>query len=552
MREQRIADKTIAVSSPLHLAAGTISFWVKPAWDIRLNQSHTLLSARWQSSASYFALSQGWWEPQYADRLLLIVSNEQQMGCSARYKLPTNTWLMVTAVWQGGDNGYCKLFVDDQLLASSIANFAVTDALITNLNVGSDSAATDQRGRVGLGIYGPVLALDQALSDSDVIRKYRMEEWQATDVVADKKWRWTNARSNQASSTIANDSDGYHAIYAIFDEDGQWATSPAAIDNRLNKIKAAGFNVYFPCVWHGQGTRYRSSFAAPEEQLSAFISKGWDPLAYAVIRAHAMGLEIHPWFTVALRDGERFPEFVDPGAPTRSYDVHNKKFREFIAALVLDVVDRYDIDGINLDYIRSMGICKSDSCVRDYRNKTGAELLIDAKTMDSSTSARLRLQRWMDADVEQIVSEISTKARKLKPGIVVSIDSFVEPDQQSRVLEGRDDIGWTNRNLIDAIFHMDYGQILDVKRIVEARALLRNPNKLIVLIANYNMVDGIAIPRDTEWIDRVSRFVLRQGLGNGVGVYQFNHLVDAQVTAFANGPFRTHLSPKWAVIQSAK
>jgi uncharacterized lipoprotein YddW (UPF0748 family) len=158
-----------------------------------------------------------------------------------------------------------------------------------------------------------------------------------------------------------------------------------------------------------------------------------------------MGIEIHPWFTATLREGNAYTQYWDSGTPEHAFDVHNANFRQFIAQLILDVVRRYSVDGINPDYIRSMGICISESCIRDYHQKTGADLLVDRKDSDSSSRARRRLQDWLDRDVGNIVSEVATKARQIRPSLIVSVDGYAAPDPQSRLLEGRDDIGWASK-----------------------------------------------------------------------------------------------------------
>ena len=88
----------------------------------------------------------------------------------------------------------------------------------------------------------------------------------------------------------------------------------------------------------------------------------WDPLAFAVKEAHARGLELHAWFNpyrakhpsakgplarshLALRHPELVRTYgthlwMDPGEPA---------VREHTLRVVLDVVKRYDIDGVHLD-----------------------------------------------------------------------------------------------------------------------------------------------------------------------------------------------------------
>jgi uncharacterized lipoprotein YddW (UPF0748 family) len=105
------------------------------------------------------------------------------------------------------------------------------------------------------------------------------------------------------------------------------------------------------------------------EPWSAFLSgkmgvaptPAYDPLAWAIEEAHARGLELHAWFNPfrALTSTEasaspghvtrRHPEWIrryggqlllDPGEPA---------VREYVRGVILDVLDRYDVDGIHID-----------------------------------------------------------------------------------------------------------------------------------------------------------------------------------------------------------
>ena len=88
---------------------------------------------------------------------------------------------------------------------------------------------------------------------------------------------------------------------AIMDGDIEGWTQPSEIDRRLKRIKAAGFNVYMPAVWYGRGTTWPSKYAPWDFALERPLKPNFDPLKYAIEKAHAMGLEVHPWFTVTLR-----------------------------------------------------------------------------------------------------------------------------------------------------------------------------------------------------------------------------------------------------------
>lgn len=527
-------------------ASGAISFWVKPSW-VSDSASHTLLSLKWDgNSRSYFVISQGWWEQLYGDRLHLIVSNVDAMGCSAPYRLPVDVWSMITAVWREGAPGLCMLYVDDQAIAIRKAEFRAGKRATGMLHFGSDVGSSESQGRVAPGNFKGLQLFARALSEREIIEKYRDEERQPADVVARKKWSWLDAPNGVAAKKIKNPTRNHaNETRAIFDEGHEWAASPASVDSTLDRIQQAGFNVYVPCIWHGEGARYRSQIRQTEYSLQGAITSAWDPLQYLIDRAHARRIEVHPWFTVALREKSSYPQFAGSGVPRGAYDVHNRSFQRFIVETVLDVVRRYDVDGINLDYVRAMGICTSPSCKADYFAMHGFELDADHANGSPIDAARKRIQLWQDNALTTIVAAVSKEAKAIKPALVLSVDSTTEPNEQVRPLEGRDDIAWVNQGLVDAIFYMDYGRIVDLKRIASARNALVHRRKLVVLVGNYDYIDSQVVPRNGEWMSRVVAFVTNQESSSGVGVYLHRQLSQTQIEALRNGPFKQSKSANW-------
>jgi uncharacterized lipoprotein YddW (UPF0748 family) len=87
----------------------------------------------------------------------------------------------------------------------------------------------------------------------------------------------------------------------------------------------------------------------------------WDPLAFAVEEAHRRGLELHAWFnpyraayqrteqTAPSHISRRRPELVVPYGQYLWLDPANAEVRQRMVRVVLDVVRRYDIDGVHID-----------------------------------------------------------------------------------------------------------------------------------------------------------------------------------------------------------
>jgi len=127
------------------------------------------------------------------------------------------------------------------------------------------------------------------------------------------------------------------------------------------KLNAIIFQVRPSC-----DAMYASSIEPWSEYLTGVMGKApepfYDPLAFAIEEAHKRGLELHAWFNpfravhaqakspVAPNHiSKTHPEFVrqyggqlwlDPGEPL---------VRQYVLRVVMDVVKRYDVDGVQFD-----------------------------------------------------------------------------------------------------------------------------------------------------------------------------------------------------------
>jgi uncharacterized lipoprotein YddW (UPF0748 family) len=323
---------------------------------------------------------------------------------------------------------------------------------------------------------------------------------------------------------------------AMFDEAIIWATSREATHELLNRIKAAGFNAYIPCVWHGRGTFYPSGLGRADPRLAKPVSSGEDRLAYLIQHAHSMGIQVHPWFTVALREDGQFPEYAEEGVPEGKYNIHNPEFRSFIHAVMMDVVKRYDVDGINLDYVRSGGFCLSEFCVNDYQNKFNRSLKWDLLLRKFFGDRIEGPAKWNKAAVDEIISRFTKEARLVKPNLVISVDAT--PMKASSELQGQDSIVWANKGWIDVIYNMDYGSKLDIHRAEKTRAALKDPSKMTMLVSLYDLAaEKKPIARDpTQLIDYIE-VIKKKFPGTGIAFYHLPRLSDAQISVLKVGAF---------------
>lgn len=313
---------------------------------------------------------------------------------------------------------------------------------------------------------------------------------------------------------------------ALFDENFTWLTHAGA-DALVMKAKSAGFNVIVPCVWHGRGTSWPSGIAPREPKWETVWQPGHDPLLYLIAKARSENIGVHPWFTVMLRQRDFFPQFFDEGTYEKAFNPHIPGFKDFLASLILEVLSRYEIDGINLDYVRVMKDCNSEFCVQDYAEKTGRDLKADLLSKRISKAAQTAIMNWNLNAVAAIVNKISQCVKTVDPGLVLSVDSRAGDETWRQ--QGADSINWGNKGWVDLVYHMDYRQAINHRFIVNARSQFKNMCKLVVLIGNYD--NGLA--RSPKEMGRLTDQLKENKLADtGIGVYSYKFLTQSQVTFF--------------------
>lgn len=333
---------------------------------------------------------------------------------------------------------------------------------------------------------------------------------------------------------------------AILDERFSWLT-PREADETLKRIKEAGFNVFIPCVWHGRGVTWNSEIPYREPRWEKNYRPGHDPLQYLIKKAHSLGIEVHPWFTVTLRQRNFYPEYADDGTPQKAFNVHKPEFQKFIVKLVAEVVRNYDVDGINLDYIRSIGICTSDYCATDYSKKMKRNLKKDLENTDPNgkllDTARSSIGDWNATAIDSIVYSVSQEIKKIKPNVLISVDSYAGNDALK--LQGTDSIKWANEKWIDLIYHMDYKPLAKINSPQLTRALkeLSDPKSLILMVGNYDAFHGTYYvtgrsttwPREANEVVKLIQFARQLVPGRpSYAVYAYSFLSDDQISEISS------------------
>lgn len=241
--------------------------------------------------------------------------------------------------------------------------------------------------------------------------------------------------------------------------------NPDSVRQVARRLADAGFDLVIPCVKNPDGyLDYHGTTAFVRPEFSE-----WDPLRVLTDEARRVGLKVHPWCCV-FPEGEgskllqEHPNYValDPsGEPVIAgqYKIRwacssRPEVQDYEFAMYAELMDRYDIDGVHLDYIRynhpSNGhqSCFCAYCQETFKRETGADPSLDQATREWSAWID-----WKTANITRFVERLSAEARQ--KGKEVSAAVF--PDYPNSVVDiGQDWEEWARRGLVDFLFPMNY------------------------------------------------------------------------------------------------
>src|SRR5260221_465047 len=134
----------------------------------------------------------------------------------------------------------------------------------------------------------------------------------------------------------------------------------------LDRAAQLKLNAVFLQVRPASDAMYSSGIEPWSEYLTGTQGKSpepfYDPLAFAITEAHKRGLELHAWFNpfrarqnlakspaAANHISKIHPEFIRQYGEQTWLDPGEPAVRAYVLRVVMDVVKRYDVDGVQFD-----------------------------------------------------------------------------------------------------------------------------------------------------------------------------------------------------------
>lgn len=285
--------------------------------------------------------------------------------------------------------------------------------------------------------------------------------------------------------------------------------SADAIERLVSAASASGFNTLFVQV-RGRGDAYFNRGLELRASVLAAQPDDFDPLAETLSRAREKGLRVHAWVNVNLissatelpssRDHiiyehpewlmvprELAPELLSIDARSPEYlgrlarwtransenveglyvsPVHVEA-QNRVAAIISDLVTRYAVDGLHLDYIRYPGptFDYSREAISAFESEMASQVpaverarVTALKDIDPFAWPEAFPDEWRlfrQSRLTALVTRLRSTARQARPGVVVS--AAVLPDANAALSDKLQDWRtWVDSGFLDALCPMAY------------------------------------------------------------------------------------------------
>jgi uncharacterized lipoprotein YddW (UPF0748 family) len=255
---------------------------------------------------------------------------------------------------------------------------------------------------------------------------------------------------------------------------------------RLEKLK---FNTIYPTVWNEGYTLYPSKVAErvtgikidPEPRL-----QGRDVLKEAIALGHKKKLTVIPWFEFGLMApaeselARLHPDWVGKRKDgSQVYTMHNKQMvwlnpahpevQDFIREMMIEVVEEYDVDGVQLDDHFGMPV------ELGYDEYTVALYKKEHQGKEPPTNAtNPAWMRWRASKVTDLMLNIYSGVKTRKPGCIVSVAP--NPRQFSYETYLQDWASWARLGFVDELIVQIYRN--DFSRFLYELADLNQPEMM--------------------------------------------------------------------------
>ncbi|BAY34259.1 hypothetical protein NIES2107_61640 [Nostoc carneum NIES-2107] len=262
---------------------------------------------------------------------------------------------------------------------------------------------------------------------------------------------------------------------SLIETRGVWLTntdskvlkSQQRIAEVMDFLAETGFNVVFPVVWNKGVTLYRSQ--TMQQTFGVEIDPsfaGRDPLAEVVAEARRVGLKVIPWFEYGfassynLNGGMLLQTKPEWAARDRDGKLLKKngfewmnaldpQVQEFLLSLVREVVQNYDVDGIQGD-----DRFPALPCEGGYDEGTIARYRQQFNQNPPQNPKDSQWLKWRADILTEFLARLYQEVKSVNPNLIVSMSPNIYDWGFKEYLQ--DSVTWLNRGIVDMIHPQIY------------------------------------------------------------------------------------------------
>ncbi|MFZ9718143.1 MAG: glycoside hydrolase family 10 protein, partial [Chitinophagaceae bacterium] len=208
------------------------------------------------------------------------------------------------------------------------------------------------------------------------------------------------------------------------------ANQQAQLTTMLDQLQAAGINAVFFQVRSQCDAMYNSSIEPWSADLTGMQgrapSPNYDPLEFLIAASRQRGIEVHAWFN-PFRAVSNFnnigsfstnhvartkPEWLLAQGNLRILDPGIPQVRDYVISVVMDLLRRYDVDGIHYD-----------DYFYPYPPTSGSAFNDDA-TFAANARGFTNRQDWRRDNINLFIQRSNDSIRNVKPWVKFGVSPF--------------------------------------------------------------------------------------------------------------------------------
>ena len=221
----------------------------------------------------------------------------------------------------------------------------------------------------------------------------------------------------------------YLSLDMTKEADKSYAAFQRKFNDIIAKAKNSGANTLVVHVRSHGDAYYPSNYYPWTHFLSGTqgVGPGYDPLAYMVSATHQAGMKFHAWFNPLRIKAGNYPPVVASNSPYNQWKNDPVKsnwtftkdgaiymnpgysqVRDYIVNGIKEVVQKYDVDGVQFD---------------DYFypfNVNSADVTLDKAAYQQSGST-LSIGAWRTQNINSLVAAVYKMVKETKPNVVFGI-----------------------------------------------------------------------------------------------------------------------------------